>query len=317
LTRPSPFLAGAAVLVLGLGAYAAAAYLLAPRGSDQDGRVAAEAVSVVAHAQRLADGEAFVGDIEILRDASDLRLRNYELPAAEKLTALRQMLLLNTNRFEALALLDLQGNVVQETASMFEGVGQGGVYFEAVRTGGVTASFDDGIATYAAPVRGFDDAVIGVLVGRMTHERVWSQTLGLSIDGGRTLVVAPDGSALDREYEERFALALPESGVALMELPGGNAYCAAAPVGMGTHLDAGMRVAYCLPASLAVAETLPFRQYLIDLMGIATIIAAIGTVALAYLIREREPSPVDEQEQPAPLSAVEARLLAHKEGAGR
>lgn len=314
--RPTPLLLPAAVLTICVVASTTATYVLAERPGGDEGRAAAripeEAASIADHGVTLADGEAFDGDIQILRNAEEPRLRDPATPGVEQLTALRQMLLLNTNRFSALSILDLSGEVLVTTDESVVESGDNTAYREARAEGGVAAVFGEEDIHYAAPIFDGGGNIHSILLARTTGTRLWSQTLSMSIDGSRSFIVDASGTGRGAAQGETIVLpsAASDGTMPRVELAGAPAYCAARSIGAGTHLDAGLRVASCLPAEEAPLPATSTRLPMARAAGVAVASAAFGVVALVYLLRGvRRP----ERAVPASVRALEARLLSQRE----
>jgi hypothetical protein len=309
----SPFLRSAAVLSICVVAAALGTYALAPRlGDDGAGlaRMSDEAASIADHSVTLADGEAFDGDIQVLRNAEDPRLRDPATPSAERLTALRQMLLLNTNRFEALTVLDLDGRVRETTDEKVVDLSGNAAYRKALDWRGVAAVFADQDIHYAAPVLDPAGNMHAVLLARTTADRLWSQTLSASIDGSRTLIVSADGNARAADGSELLVLPGATRDVTRVELDGLTMYCAARPIGVDTHLDAGLRVASCLPVGIAPSTARSERLFMEQSIGAMLAAISLGVLVLAYLFRGASRS---RGTAAAGVSPEEARLLSQRE----
>ncbi len=301
----SPFFTSIAVLSACVIAVTLAMYALAPRPNHENAaltRVSDETASIVNNSAVLADGEAFDGDIQLLRNADDPRLRDPSTSPADRVTALRQMLLLNTNRFEAFSILDLTGRVIATTDETQLDTGDNPAYVESRDRSGVAASFGDISIHYAAPVLDGAGVVQGVLLGRTTAERLWSQTLATSIDGSRTSITSVGGTN---------ASALPDVGseVKRIDWAGSEMYCASRPIGENTHLDGGLRVTTCLPSAAVVSTSYSERRYLGE--SVLTVVAAIivGGLLLAFTFR----TATSRRTEAASVRALEARLLSQRQ----
>ena len=309
----SPFLRSAAVLSICVVAAALGTYALAPRLGDDGAalaRMSDETASIADHSVTLADGEAFDGDIQVLRNAEDPRLRDPATPPAERLTALRQMLLLNTNRFEALTVLDLDGRVRESTDENVANAGSNAAYREALDRRGVAAVFADQDIHYAAPILDGASKMLAVLLARTTPDRLWARTLSTSIDGSRALIVSADGKARAADRSE--LLVLPGAGneVTRVDAVGSTMYCAARPIGVDTHLAAGLRVAACLPAAVALSPSPSERFSLAQSMAAVVATIVFGVLVLAVMFRGASRP---RRTAAARVSPEEARLLSQRE----
>lgn len=318
---PSAFLLAATVMTLAATAVAVAMWVLAPRPAapDTGARLTAEASSIAAHSATLANAEAFDGDIQVLRNAADPRLADPNTPPEDRATALRQMLLLNTNRFDAFALADLHGALLASTDAAPGPITQRAAYLQSAASSAVAmaavAAQDGSVALdYAAPVRGTNGATIAILIGRANPQRLWTSTLATSIDGSVSFVVDNGGRAIAGATG-----AAPDgvvSGATAM-IGATPSYCALAPIGRDTHLDLGWNVASCLPLSLAPASApYPALRYAVDAVAIVLVVFSAALLLLAWLLGERDRAVRTAETSPSGLKAIEARLLAQREGPG-
>ena len=315
------------VVTVAIAGVAVAIFAIAPRPASGDGagRIAAEAVSVAKHSGSLADGEAFDGDIQILRNADDARLRDPATLPEDRETALRQMLLVNTNRFDAFALVDLHGNPIAATDATLGRPTGSAAYRQSLGSDSVSASDlvtdPDGAVTldYAAPVRDERGRTQAILVGRTTPARLWATTLHATIDGGRNVIVAGDGRPVAGVGDTAAAATaglIAGDGPHSHTIAGVPSICALVPIGRDTHLDHGLSVASCLPSSLiATAASFPALQFAINAVAVALVAFSAALLLLAWLLGERA-RPEPKTEAPSGLKAIEARLLAQREGPG-
>jgi signal peptidase len=318
---PSPFILAAIVMTLAASAVAIAMFVLAPRPSapDANERIASEAASIAAHSGTLANAEAFDGDIQILRNADDARLREPATPPEDRATALRQMLLLNTNRFDAFTLADLHGAPLAATDDSFGAITAHAAYLEAAATGSVAMSAvvsasGDASIDYAAPVRDGSGSTVGILVGRTTPARLWTTTLAAEIDGSVNLLLDGEGRALS--IAPASSAWTPASATAPAAIGGVPSVCGQAAIGRDTHLDQGWTIASCLPLALATpAASFPLLRFGVNAVAVVLVVFSAALLLLAWFLGERDRT-ARELAPPAGLKAIEARLLAQREGPG-
>jgi signal peptidase len=309
--RMGLILPAAAIMMVAIAVTWAVGALTAPR-SDQTRPTSSEAAdvaSIATHVRQLADGEAFDGDVALLRYAEDVRLRHPFASADEKATALRQALYINTNRFDALALVGLDGAVLAATDEEIASRAVGEAFEEARLTEGAATRFGSGLATYAIPVRTLDEQIYAVLVGWTANKRLWSQTITTTITGSVSFVAAPDSTVLASSTD----VALPRvpAGSGTLELPiqGRPMLCAAEEIGSGTHFG-GAALAYtCLPRLPQPESSSSFGAFLLWSGGAAAASTVAGVALLALLFQRRNAT----QSKSLRVQAMEERLLAHRE----
>ena len=330
-------------VIVGAICIAVLVLVLSGRASDADARTRAssEAQSFAEHSAWLATGDAFGGYIQLLRDADDLEIRALDTPSDLRTAALRRVLELNTNRFDALAVVDLDGAVIAASdPSMLDAPTSGAL--AAVRANRGNANSDiviteaGAFVDYASILADESGEQWAILVARARPDRLWQSTLAATIDNGRNVVINSAG---------QLAAGVPSSevgqpwrgaewtGGAIRAHPGGvDSVCALRAIARDTQIDHGWVVASCLP----VATVLPSKALLASGAGIWALVAVIMVTALAgaalwYAARrldlavastpapESEPAPAEpsdtpvEAETPAPFGlppqTIEARTV--------
>jgi signal peptidase len=284
----SPLTWSAVIIVFAVVTATAATMYFAPRPGRFDDRVLAESQSIAANLAGLAEAEAFAGDIQLLRDVEDPRLRVETTPEDERLTALRQMLLVNTNRFESLMLIALDGRVLASTGALPVEPRQSPAFLRAVATDGIASIVTGPAIEFAAPVRSMDGRTQSVLLARASVDRLWSGTLATSIDGSTARLARTDGTPITAGGED--------AGV-----------CAMAPVARDTTFG-GLRAVACLPAALAGAPAYPLSRAVAAAAAVSALTAAVAILLLLAVAR----TPASwRSARRAEQQAMESRLLSY------
>lgn len=300
LPGPPLGLAACALLLVALCAVAAAIFF-SGRSSESatQRRAAAESQSFASHSSWLATGDAFGGYIQLLRDADDLEVRAIGTPSDIRTSALRRLLELNTNRFDALAVVDLDGSLVAASDPAMLDAPLSSA-FATVRANRGNANSDIVITDSAAHV---DYASVllsetgepwAVLVARASPDRLWQSTLAATVDSGRNVIINSAG---------QFAAGVPAEQVGqpwsgsewtagtIRARPGGvDSICALQAIARDTQIDHGWVVASCLPASVVLASSGAVGGAVLLSILAAVFFAALGGIALWYAGRRLSPS---------------------------
>lgn len=287
--RPSPFIAALLALAAAVSFVAAITYFGARvfTGRAADDRASGEAQSFARTSGTTATGEAYAGYIEILRYADDPLVRTQATPPDARAGAMQQLLYLNTNRMDALAVVDRSGLILARTDDSIEDV-RGSEAFQRTRANLGPANSDivladgaDPYVEYTAPLRDPGGTIWAFLYARTDPRKLWSATLAGTVDGSRNVIINAEG-----RYSAGVSADLigrPWSGVPLKNgsvrarIDGESAVCGLGAIGRDTQIDHGWNVASCLPASVVHAEAR-------DAMGqqlLVTIAAAVLAIVLA------------------------------------
>lgn len=289
LRRPSTYVAallgvtGAVAFVAAITYFGAAAF--SERAADD--RASGEARSFAQHSGTTATGEAYAGYLQILRYADDPLVRTRATAAPAREAAMQQLLYLNTNRMEALAVVDRTGLVLARTDDSIAAVRESEA-FQKTRAHLGPANSDivlpegaEPYVEYTAPLRDPDGTIWAFLYARVRPQRLWTATLAASVDGSRNVIINAEG---------RYAAGVPadlvgqpwrgvplDGGAVRAHIAGAATICGLGAIGRNTQIDHGWNVASCLPASLVHAEAN-------DAMGeqrLLTLAAAVLAVVLA------------------------------------
>ncbi|HYM16094.1 MAG TPA: hypothetical protein VEZ14_11090 [Dehalococcoidia bacterium] len=287
--RPSPLATGVCVLAVAVAVMATVTYYGAQQFSRRaaDTRASNEAKSFAQHSGTLATGDAFDGYIEMLRFADDPVVNAKASRPDARVSALRQMLYLNINKFSSLSVADRSGLVLASTDPTLTSVAQSAT-FAQTRANLSPANSDvvlaqpgkPGYIEYTAPLKDRDGTVWGVLVGRADPARIWRSTLGARVDGSRNVIINSDGlfaagvpdSLLGQPWR---GAAVGNGGVAAT-VAGVASICGLAPIGRDTQIDRGLNVASCLPTSVIQAE----GGQAMGKQGLITLAAAVLALVL-------------------------------------
>jgi hypothetical protein len=198
------------------------------------------------------------------------------------------MLLLNSNRFDSLTLLDGSGRVRASTAGDFGDPRHSPAFLAAVADDALVLIERDGLLEFAAPVRDEGGTLQSVLVAWATPSRIFALSLATSVDGSEVTLERSDGSAVE--------------GVATAV----GAACASVPVERETGADGPLLVNACLPAGLNAGVSVAHQAALARVAAAVLAITALGLAALAWVLRDRR-----RRAAAVPVGlAMEARLLA-------
>lgn len=319
-----------AIVAAAVTAIAAVAYFSAPRPSSTatEARLAAEARSVAAHSGTLANGDAFSGDIQILRYADDPAIRAADAPTERRLAALQQMLYLNTNTLDSLSIVDLSGGLVATTDPSITEVRANAAFLLARANDGpaasdITPAAEGGsfFVDFAAPIRGDDGVTTSILIGRADPARLWARTLATTIDGGRNIILKNDGTlvagAQTHTLQPFWSAVRAHEDTLAAAVDGAASVCAIRNIGTGTHLDHGWSVASCLPATLgATADSGSYREFGAAILSAAAITVILSAAVMYVAFRERRPAR-PRAAKPTGYEAIEARIRAQREGSFR
>jgi hypothetical protein len=301
IRHPSPFTRALAVVVLTVTFVSALTYYGAREfaGRAAESRGAAEAQSIASHSGRLATGDAYAAYLQILRFAADPVVASPVTTAPERRGALHQLLFENTNMFDSLVVADLRGRMLTTTDASISGVRGSEAYLEARATVGpansdIMLDADVAYVEFAAPLLGADGEPWGILVGRSTPGRVWTNTLHASVDGSRNVILNSDG---------RFSAGVAESaigtpwrgqplpnGTVRADISGTDSICGLHAIGRDTIIDRGWNVAACLPVALVRGE----HSQAIGNLALVTLAGAVLAIivtggALRFVLQARPP----------------------------
>lgn len=292
LPTPPLGLAACALLVAGLLA-AATTLFLAGRATEaaSNDRAADEAHSFAAHSSWLATGDAFGGYIQLLRDAEDPEVRAAGTPSDIRTAALRRLLELNTNRFDGLAVVDLNGALIAASDQTMVDAPVSGA-FAAVRANHGNANSDivitemGAVVDYASVLLSDTGEAWAVLVARASPDRLWQSTLAATVDGGRNVIINSLG---------QFAAGVPAEQVGhpwsgsewtsgtIRARPGGvDSICALQAIARDTQIDHGWVVASCLPTSVVLASSGAVDGMLPVVVLAVLLITALAVAVLWY-----------------------------------
>ncbi len=318
---PFAFVACAVVAVAAFVALAVSFAAERAYSDDRDERASAEATSFASHSSWLATGDAFGGYIQMLRDAEDPAVRDIAVPSDVRSASLRRLLELNTNRFTALAVVDLNGTLIAASDPSLLDAASSQAY-STVRANRGNANSDivlpAGAPAYVDYATILVDPLAGpwaVLVARADPTRLWQSTLAATVDGGRNVIINRDGQLAAGTSPELLGTTWAASEFAgdayRSTVVGVDSICSLAPIANDTQIDHEWNVASCLPATTVLAAgSAPNR--VATVAGVGALCAAIlGLGALAFVARERTPDevgesapPVDEPEVDEPAAEI-------------
>jgi hypothetical protein len=293
LAPSPPFgLVACAIFLVALCAVAATIFL-AGRASEgaTDRRAAGEAQSFAEHSGWLATGDAFGGYIQLLRDAEDTEVRSTATPSDIRTAALRRLLELNTNRFDGLAVVDLNGVLVAASDPLMVDAPASSA-FAAVRANHGNANSDIVITEagayvdYASVLVSETGQAWAVLVARASPDRLWQSTLAATVDEGRNVIINSLGQFAAGVPAEQ--VGQPWSGSEWVDgtiraRPGGvDSICSLQAIARDTQIDHGWVVASCLPASVVLASSGAVGGTLLIAVLSALAIATVAAAALWY-----------------------------------
>jgi signal peptidase len=289
---PWIFLSGLGVASIAMAAVAAFSYATAPRPSrqPQQQRLDREIESISALSAKLARSEALSGDTQVAQYVTDPALRNAQASEAERLGALRQAILQDTNTLSALAVIDLNGKVITSTDASITDVHDSQAFLVTRASDRISSSdavlFDGrhGYIDYAAPVRTASGTTWAVLLGRADPMRVFANTLSASVDDSTNLILTGDdrlvGGVTDSLLGTPWHAQQASAGAVRASIDGNDVLCQMTSIGAGTDVDHKLQVASCLPISLAALTAGPdygrYGLYVIGFTAAATLAAAIA-----------------------------------------
>ncbi len=277
----------AVAFVAGLTYYSARAF----SGRAADSRASNEAMSFAEHSSRLATDDAFDGYIQILRYADDPILNTRASSADDRNAAMQRLLLLNTNKFTSLTLVDRSGLIFATTDSTIANV-RPSIAFSESRANLAPANTDiilteagkHGYVEYSAPLRDVDGTIWGILLGRADPATLWKGTLAAAVDGSRNVIVNSEGlyaaGVPDELLRQPWHGQPLSNGGVRASIAGIDSICGLAPIGKDTQIDRGLNVASCLPVSLIQVE----RQAATGKQALVTTAGAVLAVVLAALV---------------------------------
>jgi signal peptidase len=309
---PWIFLSGVGVATVALAAVAVFSWATAPRQSQepQQQRLNREIESIAALSAKLARSEALGGDAQVAQYVADASLRNPQASEAERLGALRQAILLDTNTFSALAVIDLNGRVITSTDAAITDVHDSQAFL-VTRADDRISSSDavlpegrHGYLDYAAPIRAADGTTWAILLGRADPMRMFAGTLGASVDDSTNVLLTGDerlvGGVTDSLLGTTWQAQPAGAGSVRASVGGRNVLCQASGIGAGTDVDHQLQVASCLPVSLAALTAgADYGRYGLYVVGFTAAAALAAAIALWIFAR-----------QPAVASPAEAAASA-------
>lgn len=293
LWPPPPFAIALGVVAVAVAFVAALSWYGADRFTSNaaEARASEEAASFASHSATLATGDAFGGYLQILRYADDPVLRNPRATADQRNAAMQQLLYLNTNRLQSLALADRAGILLAATDPSIGDVRRSEAFNSSRADLGpansdiiLPAAGEPGYVEFTAPVRDASGAVWAILYGRADPDRLWAQTLLASIEGGRNVIINNQGQFSAGVPSQ--LLRAPWSGRTLdngsvrADIAGVDSICGLGAIGKDTRIDHGWNVASCVPASLIQTEA----SRAMGKQGLVTAAAAVFAVCIAALV---------------------------------
>ncbi len=340
-----------AIITVAVFAVAGFTYARAPRYNDAgaQSRLRAEAVSLTAQSARLANRDAYEGDLQLLRDADDPALRAQALAIdadaaksedvqAPRVPPLTYLIASPTNMFDALALVALDGRIVATTDATIVDVHASAAFAMASAHGDIATSdiaMNDarhGTIDYAAPVRDADGKPIAVLLGRSNPSRVWAASLATTVDASRNVLIGHDGTVLagvsGSYLGAKWAPDPLADGAVRANVAGISSMCGVGAIGAGTHFDQGWQIASCVPLTmLAASPSSSYRRFAMQTLAAAAFAVVVAALVMMLAlrdprrrpappsdpVREAERAPRRKDHRPIGLEAIEARLRAQRE----
>jgi len=269
-----------------------------------DERAAEEAASFATHSSLLATGDAFNGYLQILRYSDDPVVRTPDATREVRRDAMQQLLWLNTNKMDALAIADRSGLVLATTDISIRNVRESEAFNESRANLG-PANSDiilpeagaPGYVEFTAPLRDVDGSVWGFLYARADPNVLWRDTLNATIDGGHNVIINSEGlfsAGVPNELLKMPWRGSPlDNGSVRADIAGTPSICGLGAIGKDTQIDHGWFVASCLPASLIQVEARRAlgNQWQITLAG-AVLIAVISIGILRLTLGGAPVAPV-------------------------
>ncbi len=320
IRRPAPIIAALAAVAVAVAFVGGLTYYGAREFTRRasDARASEEAASLAKQNTFTATGEAFNGYIQMLRYADDPIVRSPSSTPEQRVDTMRQLLYLNTNKLESLAIVTRQGIILATTSDAITDV-RASEAFEITRANLSPTNSDiilpesraRAYVEFTAPLRDSTGAVWAILYGRADPEALWSQTLRASVDGSRTIIVNDEG---------RFAAGVPHTligdpwkgvplpnGTVRADIMGVDSICGLGLIGRDTQIDHGWNAATCLPVSMIQfqADRAMGQQ---GLVTIASSILALVLVAglLRFAIADGAPTPGTTAREHTPLADEES-----------
>jgi signal peptidase len=314
---PWIFLSAVGVASVALAAVAAFSYVTAPRPSrqPQQERLDHEIESISALSAKLARSEALGGDAQVSQYVTDAALRSPQASEAERLGALRQAILLDTNTLSALAVIDLNGRVITSTDASITDVHDSQAFLVTRANDRISSSdavlFEGrhGYIDYAAPIRAADGTTWAILLGRADPMRMFANTLSASVDDSANLILTGDsrlvGGVTDSLLGTTWNAQRASAGAVRASIDGNAVLCQMTTIGAGTDVDHRLQVASCLPVSLAApAAGTNFGRYGLYVIGFTAVATLAAAIALWMFIRQPVAPASAEAVESAPVTAA-------------
>jgi|CXWL01.1.fsa_nt_gi hypothetical protein len=274
-------------------------------------RAADEAASFGSHSGLLATGDAFGGYIQLLRVAGEPEIHNLATPSDIRTAALRRMLELNTNRFDGLVVVGLDGRVIAATDGTLLNA-PASEAFSTVRANQGNANSDivleaagkPGYVDYASILVDASGAKWGVLLARADPARLWRSTLAATIDGGSNVIISREGLLAAGAQLE--SLGTPwrgrefAGGTIRAQVGGVDSICGLSAIAANTQIDHGWNVASCLPAATVLGVSSASSH--LRLVAMVVLIAA----GAALIAAKRTVAPLEAGIEGPPVAAIVA-----------
>jgi len=319
LVRPSPYGAALLGVAAAVAFVAAITYFGASAFTERaaDDRASGEARSFARHSSTTATGEAYSGYLMILRYADDPLVHTRATAPPARIAAMQQLLYLNTNRMDALAVVDRTGLILATTDEAIADVRESEAFLKTrARLGPansdiVLADGAEPYVEYTTPLRDPDGTIWAFLYARVHPARLWTATLTASVDGSRNVIINAEGryaAGVPAELVGQPWRGVPlDGGGVRAHIAGEATICGLGAIGRDTQIDHGWNVASCLPSSLihAEADAAMGEQRLVTLAAAVLAVVLAGGVLRVLLA----PQPSGDAAAPATAPAGDTALL--------